>query len=351
MHFLDQAKIFIRSGQGGPGAVAFRREMYVEYGGPDGGNGGKGGDIIFEAVPGLNTLIDFRYAQHFKAPRGGHGSGQNRNGAAGKDLLIKVPIGTQLISDEDRETVLLDLTEAGQRVTFLAGGMGGRGNASYKTSTNRAPRQHQPGEMGEEMYVWLRLKLLADAGLVGLPNAGKSTFINQITNTKAKVGDYAFTTLTPQLGVVHHKHREFVLADIPGLIEGAAEGAGIGDRFLGHIERCRVLIHLIDINGTDPAEALEIIEEELAAYGGGLDEKPRLIALNKIDTVDRELVDAFIKELKAAGAKRVYPISGATGRGMGALLDAVIEFLPAATGTERPAGELEEGDDKEWSPI
>jgi GTP-binding protein len=351
MHFLDQAKIYIRSGQGGPGAVAFRREMYVEYGGPDGGNGGKGGDIIFEAVPGLNTLIDFRYAQHFKAPRGGHGSGQNRNGAAGKDLLIKVPIGTQLISDEDRETVLLDLTEAGQRVTFMAGGMGGRGNASYKTSTNRAPRQHQPGEMGEEMYVWLRLKLLADAGLVGLPNAGKSTFINQITNTKAKVGDYAFTTLTPQLGVVHHKHREFVLADIPGLIEGAADGAGIGDRFLGHIERCRVLIHLIDINGTDPAEALEIIEEELAAYGGGLDEKPRLIALNKIDTVDRELVDAFIKELKAAGAKRVYPISGATGRGMGALLDAVIEFLPAATGTERPAGEQEVGDDKEWSPI
>ena len=351
MHFLDQAKIFIRSGQGGPGAVAFRREMYVEYGGPDGGNGGKGGDIIIEAVPGLNTLIDFRYAQHFKAPRGAHGSGQNRNGAAGKDLLIKVPIGTQLISDEDRETVLLDLTEAGQRVTFLAGGMGGRGNASYKTSTNRAPRQHQPGEMGEEMYVWLRLKLLADAGLVGLPNAGKSTFINQITNTKAKVGDYAFTTLTPQLGVVHHKNREFVLADIPGLIEGAADGAGIGDRFLGHIERCRVLIHLIDINGTDPADALEIIEEELAAYGGGLDEKPRLIALNKIDTVDRELVDAFIKELKAAGAKKVYPISGATGRGMGALLNAVIEYLPAATGTERPAGELEEGDDKEWSPI
>lgn len=313
MHFLDQAKIYIRSGQGGPGAVSFRREKYVEYGGPDGGNGGKGGDIIFEAVAGLNTLIDFRYTQHFKAPRGVHGSGKDRNGAAGKDLVIKVPVGTQIISDEDRETVLLDLTEAGQRVTFLHGGLGGRGNASYKTSTNRAPRQHQPDEMGEEMYVWLRLKLLADAGLVGLPNAGKSTFINKITNTKAKVGDYAFTTLTPQLGVVRHRDREFVLADIPGLIEGAAEGAGIGDRFLGHIERCRVLIHLIDINGTDPAEALEIIEDELAAYGNGLDEKPRLIALNKVDTVDRELVDAFIKELKAAGAKKVYPISGATG--------------------------------------
>ena len=351
MHFLDQAKIFIRSGQGGPGAVAFRREMYVEYGGPDGGNGGKGGDIIFEAVPGLNTLIDFRYAQHFKAPRGGHGSGQNRTGAGGKDLLIKVPLGTQLISDDDRETVLLDLTEAGQRVTFLAGGMGGRGNASYKTSTNRAPRQHQPGEMGSEMYVWLRLKLLADAGLLGLPNSGKSTFINQITNTKAKVGDYAFTTLTPQLGVVRHKNREFVLADIPGLIEGAADGAGIGDRFLGHIERCRVLIHLIDVNGHDPADALEVIEDELAVYGNGLDEKPRLIALNKIDLVDAELVRMFTKELKAAGAKKVYPISGATGQGMDKLLDAVIGYLPAATGTERPAGEREEADTSEWSPL
>ena len=351
MHFLDQAKIFIRSGQGGPGAVAFRREMYVEYGGPDGGNGGKGGDIIFVAVPGLNTLIDFRYAQHFKAPRGGHGSGQNRTGAGGKDLVIKVPIGTQLISDDDRETVLLDLTEPGQRVVFLEGGMGGRGNASYKTSTNRAPRQHQPGEMGTEMYVWLRLKLLADAGLVGLPNAGKSTFINQVSNTKAKVGDYAFTTLTPQLGVVRHKNREFVLADIPGLIEGAADGAGIGDRFLGHIERCRVLIHLIDVNGTDPADALDIIEEELAVYGNGLDEKPRLIALNKIDLVDAELVRMFTKELKAAGAKKVFPISGATGQGMDKLLDAVIGFLPAATGTERPAGEREEADTSEWSPI
>ena len=351
MHFLDQAKIFIRSGQGGPGAVAFRREMYVEYGGPDGGNGGKGGDIIFEAVPGLNTLIDFRYAQHFKAPRGGHGSGQNRTGAGGKDLLIKVPIGTQLISDDDRETVLLDLTEPGQRVVFLAGGMGGRGNASYKTSTNRAPRQHQPGEMGTEMYVWLRLKLLADAGLLGMPNAGKSTFINQVSNTKAKVGDYAFTTLTPQLGVVRHRNREFVLADIPGLIEGAADGAGIGDRFLGHIERCRVLIHLIDINGTDPAEALEVIEEELAVYGNGLDQKPRLIALNKIDLVDAELVRMFTKELKAAGAKKVFPISGATGQGMDKLLDAVIGYLPAATGTERPAGEREEADTAEWSPL
>ena len=350
MHFLDQAKVFIRSGQGGPGQVSFRREMYVEYGGPDGGDGGRGGDIIFEAVAGLNTLIDFRYAQHFKAPRGVPGMGKNRTGAAGKDLLVKVPLGTQVL-DDDRETVLLDMTEVGQKVVLLKGGMGGRGNASYKTSTNRAPRQHQPGELGSEMYVWLRLKLLADAGLLGLPNSGKSTFINQITNTKAKVGDYAFTTLTPQLGVVRHKNREFVLADIPGLIEGAADGAGIGDRFLGHIERCRVLIHLIDINGHDPADALQVIEEELAVYGNGLDEKPRLIALNKIDLVDTELVRAFTKELKAAGANKVYPISGATGAGMDRLLDAVIEHLPAATVTERPTGAQEELGVADWSPL
>jgi GTP-binding protein len=350
MHFLDQAKVYLRSGAGGAGAVAFRREMYVEYGGPDGGDGGKGGDIIFEAVPGLNTLIDFRYAQHFKAQRGHGGAGKNRTGGGGDDLVIKVPVGTQVLED-DQETVLLDLTEVGQRVVLLRGGDGGRGNASYKTSTNRAPRQHGPGWPAQEMYVWLRLKLLADVGLVGLPNAGKSTFINQVSNTKAKVGDYPFTTLRPQLGVVYHKHREFVLADIPGLIAGAAEGAGVGDRFLGHIERCRVLIHLIDVNGTDPADALDIIEDELAAYGAGLDEKPRLIVLNKIDLVDAELVKAFTKELKAAGAKKVFAISGATGKGMDKLLDAVIERLPAATVTERPQGEREEADAKPWSPL
>ncbi|MCW1402413.1 GTPase ObgE [Novosphingobium sp. MW5] len=351
MHFLDQAKIYIRSGAGGPGAVSFRREKYVEYGGPDGGNGGKGGDIVFEAAAGLNTLIDFRYTQHFKAPRGTGGAGKDRTGAQGEDLVIKVPVGTQVISDEDRETVLADLTEAGQRVVLLEGGMGGRGNASYKTSTNRAPRQHQPGMPAEEMWVWLRLKLLADAGLVGLPNAGKSTFINKITNTKAKVGDYAFTTLRPQLGVVSHRNREFVLADIPGLIAGAAEGAGVGDRFLGHIERCRVLIHLIDANGVDPVEAMEVVEEELAAYGAGLDEKPRLIALNKIDLIDKELVEAFSRELIEAGADKVFPISGATGKGLDALMDAVVSYLPAATVTERPTGEQEEADDKPWSPI
>src|SRR6186713_2461747 len=266
MHFLDQAKIYIRSGGGGPGAVGFRREKYIEYGGPDGGNGGKGGDVVFVAVAGLNTLIDFRYTQHFKARRGGHGMGQNRTGASADDLVIEVPVGTQVL-DEANEEVLADFTEVGQRVVLLEGGMGGRGNASYKTSTNRAPRQHQPGIAAQEMWVWLRLKLLADAGLVGLPNAGKSTFINQVTNAQAKVGEYAFTTTRPQLGVVRHKSREFVVADIPGLIEGAAEGAGIGDRFLGHIERCRVLLHLVDANDDDVAASYRIVRDELEAYG------------------------------------------------------------------------------------
>ncbi|WP_347303292.1 GTPase ObgE [Croceibacterium sp. TMG7-5b_MA50] len=353
MHFLDQAKIYLRSGSGGPGAVSFRREKYIEYGGPDGGNGGHGGDVVLEAVAGLNTLIDFRYSQHFKAQRGGHGMGKDRTGKSAPPLVIAVPVGTQVL-DEEREEVLADFTEPGQRVVLLEGGMGGRGNASYKTSTNRAPRQHQPGIAGQELWVWLRLKLLADAGLVGLPNAGKSTFINQISNARAKVGDYAFTTLVPKLGVVQHRDREFVLADIPGLIEGAAEGAGIGDRFLGHIERCRVLIHLVDISGPDPAEAMRIVEDELAAYGAGLDEKPQLIALNKVDLADAELVEGFAAELQAAGAGQVFPISGATGAGIPQLLDAVIAHLPARTATETKTVEAEEepaADGTAWSPL
>jgi GTP-binding protein len=352
MHFLDQAKIYLRSGAGGPGAVSFRREKYIEYGGPDGGNGGRGGDIVFVAVPGLNTLIDFRYTQHFKAKRGGHGMGQNRTGKGADDLVIEVPVGTQIL-DEDRETVVADLVEVGQRVTLLEGGMGGRGNASYKTSTNRAPRQHQPGEAGQEMWVWLRLKLLADAGLVGLPNAGKSTFINQVSNAQAKVGDYAFTTLVPKLGVVRHKGREFVLADIPGLIEGAADGAGIGDRFLGHIERCRVLIHLVDITGADPAAAMRVVEGELEAYGEALEGKPRLVALNKIDLADAELEAGFAEELKAAGAEEVFPISGVTGEGVEVLLDAVLSYLPQRTATEQPRQTADEDDEGpgDWSPI
>ena len=358
MHFLDQAKIYLRSGAGGPGAVSFRREKYIEFGGPDGGNGGKGGDIIFEAVAGLNTLIDFRYTQHFRARRGGHGMGRNRTGKSADDLVIEVPVGTQVF-DEEREELLVDLTRVGERVILLGGGRGGRGNASYKTSTNRAPRQHQPGEPGEERWVWLRLKLLADVGLVGLPSAGKSTFINQVSNAKAKVGDYDFTTLVPGLGVVGHRDREFVLADIPGLIEGAASGAGIGDRFLGHIERCRVLIHLIDIAGVDPAEAMGVVARELDAYGAGLDDKPRLVALNKTDLADDELVEAFTKELIAAGAERVFPVSAATGAGVGALLDAVLEHLPARTPTEAGRahddgagdGGNEDEAERPWSPL
>jgi GTP-binding protein len=351
MHFLDQAKIYLKSGGGGPGAVSFRREKYVEYGGPDGGKGGKGGDIILEAVQGLNTLIDFRYAQHFKAKRGNHGQGRDQTGAGANDLVVKVPVGTQVLS-EDKEEVLVDFTEIGQRVVFLEGGQGGRGNASYKSSTNRAPRQHQTGEPGEEMWVWLRLKLLADVGLLGLPNAGKSTFINAVSNAGAKVGDYAFTTLVPKLGVVRHKGREFVLADIPGLIAGAADGVGIGDRFLGHIERCRVLIHLIDIEGTDPVEAMRIVEEELEAYGEGLKDKPRLVALNKLDLADAELAEAFAGELIEAGADRVFAISGATGAGIEQLMDAILGYLPESTSTETKGAEIEdEAEEGEWSPI
>ncbi|MBP8233275.1 MAG: GTPase ObgE [Rhizorhabdus sp.] len=345
MHFLDQAKIFIRSGSGGPGAVSFRREKYIEYGGPDGGHGGKGGDIIFEAVAGLNTLIDFRYTQHFKAQRGHGGAGSNRTGAGGNDLVIRVPVGTQILS-EDKSEVLADFIVAGQREVFLRGGDGGRGNASYKTSTNRAPRQHGRGWPGEEMWVWLRLKLLADCGLVGLPNAGKSTFINAVSNAKAKVGDYPFTTIRPQLGVASHKGREFVVADIPGLIEGAADGAGIGDRFLGHIERCRVLLHLVDASGDDPVDAYEIVRGELDAYGAGLADKPQVLALNKIDAVEPKLLDKLAKKLAKKSGAEVMLLSGASGEGLPAVLDQIIEILGPA-----PETTAANENDEPWSPI
>ena len=345
MHFLDQAKIYIRSGAGGPGAVSFRREKFIEYGGPDGGDGGKGGDIVFEAVDGLNTLIDFRYTQHFRAPRGKGGAGRNQTGAGGDDLVIRVPVGTQILS-EDKEHVLLDMTEIGQRVTLLKGGDGGRGNASYKTSTNRAPRQHGTGWPGEEMWVWLRLKLIADAGLVGLPNAGKSTFLNAVSNAKAKVGDYPFTTLHPKLGVVRHKGVDFVLADIPGLIEGAAEGAGIGDRFLGHVERTKVLLHLVDANVEDVAVAYRTVRDELEVYGAGLDDKPEVIALNKVDTIDSELAEALVAELQSESRATVIPVSGATGEGVDKVLDALLQRLGGLAAKE--AEEEEEGD---WSPL
>ena len=354
MHFLDQAKIYVSSGQGGPGAVSFRREKYIQYGGPDGGNGGKGGDIVFLAVEGLNTLIDFRYAQHFKAPRGKGGAGRNRTGAGGDDLVIRVPVGTQILS-EDKEHVLLDFTQEGQRATFLEGGIGGRGNASYKSSTNRAPRQHQPGELGEEAGVWLRLKLIADAGLVGLPNAGKSTLINKVTNAGAKVGAYPFTTIHPQLGVVRHKAREFVLADIPGLIEGAADGAGIGDRFLGHIERCKILLHLIDATGDDPVKAWKTVSKELEKYGGGLAEKPQILALNKADLLDDELMADIADQLRAAGAEHVLPVSGATGEGLDAALDKILEAVGENSSIERKGQPNQASDEedkaKDWSPL
>jgi GTP-binding protein len=349
MHFLDQAKIFVRSGTGGPGAVSFRREKFIEYGGPDGGDGGKGGDIIFEAVHGLNTLIDFRYTQHFRAPRGKGGSGANKTGAGGDDLIIRVPVGTQVLADDEERTLLLDLTQEGQRVVFLRGGDGGRGNASYKTSTNRAPRQHGTGWPGDEAWVWLRLKLLADAGLVGLPNAGKSTFINAVTNAQAKVGAYAFTTTRPQLGVVRHKGEEFVVADIPGLIEGAADGAGIGDRFLGHIERCRVLLHLIDANDADVATSYRIVRDELTAYGAGLEDKPVVVALNKIDTLDDELIAALSAELEEASGGQVIPLSGVSGTGVDWVLDKLLEAIGPST---RKPAEPDEGEEAiEWSPV
>jgi GTPase len=295
MHFLDQAKIYIRSGSGGPGAVSFRREKFIEFGGPDGGDGGKGGDIVFEAVAGLNTLIDFRYTQHFRAKRG----------------------------------------------------TGGRGNASYKTSTNRAPRQHQPGIEGEEMWVWLRLKLLADAGLVGLPNAGKSTFLNSVTNASAKVGDYPFTTLRPQLGVVRHKGREFVLADIPGLIEGAAEGAGIGDRFLGHVERTEILLHLVDAASEDPVDAWRVVRAELESYGSGLGDKPEVIALSRADLIDADRLADVKRDLTEATGQAVFPVSAPLGEGMEPLLDAVIQRLGSGERVEETAA----ADDRPWSPL
>jgi len=348
MHFLDQAKIFVRSGAGGPGAVSFRREKFIEYGGPDGGNGGKGGDIIFEAVAGLNTLIDFRYTQHFRAPRGQGGQGRNMTGAGGEDLVIKVPVGTQILS-EDKEEVLADFTFPGQREVFLRGGDGGRGNASYKTSTNRAPRQHGTGWPSEEAWVWLRLKLLADAGLVGLPNAGKSTFINAVTNAKAKVGDYPFTTVRPQLGVVSHRNREFVVADIPGLIEGAADGAGIGDRFLGHIERCRVLLHLIDATEDDPVGNYRIVQGELEAYGAGLIAKPQVIGLNKIDAIEPADAKKLITKLKRASKSDVLPMSGAGGEGLEAVLDRLLDAIGPAEAT--PVRDDGGEDPIEWSPL
>lgn len=329
MKFLDQAKIYLKSGDGGAGCVSFRREKFIEYGGPDGGNGGKGGDVIFEVVDTLNTLIDFRYQQHFRAEKGHHGMGENRTGAGGKDCIIKVPVGTQIL-DDDRETVLADFTTPGERLLFLKGGDGGFGNAHYKSATNQAPRKATPGWPGHEMAVWLRLKLIADAGLVGLPNAGKSTFLAACSNAKPKIADYPFTTLHPNLGVVKAGDVDFVLADIPGLIEGAHEGHGLGDRFLGHVERTNVILHLIDVTQDDIVGAYHAIRSELEEYGHGLAEKPEIIALNKCDALGDELAAEQAKELEKALGRPVHQISAVAGRGVREVLFDLARIIQSA---------------------
>ncbi len=347
MKFLDEAKVFIKSGDGGAGCLSFRREKFIEFGGPNGGDGGRGGDVWVEAVDGLNTLIDYRYRQHFKAERGGNGMGKDRTGARGADAVLRVPAGTQVL-DEDGETLLADLTAVGQRVRLLTGGDGGFGNSHYKSSTNRAPRRADPGWPGSETWVWLRLKLIADAGLVGLPNAGKSTFLAASTRARPKVADYPFTTLHPHLGVVRVGEEEFVLADIPGLIEGAHDGQGLGDRFLGHVERCAVLLHLVDGGAPDRpaavAEAYRVVRAELEAYGGGLAEKPELVALNKTDLLDPKEVTARRRALaKAAGIppSAVLTLSAATGGGVPEALVALLHGIKdeRAARAEAEAGE------------
>jgi GTP-binding protein len=335
MKFLDQCKIFVRSGDGGGGAVSFRREKFIEYGGPDGGDGGRGGDVYIEAVEGLNTLIDYRYQQHFKAGTGVHGMGRNRHGAAGDDVTLKVPVGTQVL-DEDKETVLFDLDRAGMKIKFLSGGNGGWGNDRFKGPVNQAPDHANPGLPGEERWIWLRLKLIADAGLVGLPNAGKSTFLAAASAAKPKIADYPFTTLTPNLGVVDLSEGErFVLADIPGLIEGASEGAGLGTRFLGHVERTAVLIHLIDATQDDVVDAYKTIRKELAAYDADLATKPEILALNKVDALDDDTRAAKAKALKKAAKVAPRLISGVSGEGVTALLREAARMVNERRGEER----------------
>ena len=334
MKFLDQAKVYIRSGNGGAGCVSFRREKFIEFGGPDGGDGGRGGDVIAQCVDGLNTLIDYRYQQHFKAKTGGHGMGKHRSGAGGADAVLKVPKGTQIF-DEDNETLLADLTEVGDRAMLARGGNGGFGNAHFKSSTNRAPRRANPGLAGEERTVWLRLKLIADAGLVGLPNAGKSTFLASVSAAKPKIADYPFTTLHPQLGVVAIDDHEFVLADIPGLIEGAHEGAGLGDRFLGHVERCRVLLHLVDGTCEHAGKAYKTVRDELLAYGHGLADRRELVALNKADALTPPQLKEQIARLKRAAKTTPLVISAVTRQGVPQALRALRSAIDAATHVEQ----------------
>jgi GTPase len=339
MKFLDEAKVYVRSGDGGNGCVSFRREKFIEFGGPNGGDGGKGGDVVVQAVGGLNTLIDYRYQQHFKAKNGRGGMGKDRHGASGDDIVLDVPAGTQIYT-EDGETLLADLTDVGQRVVLARGGNGGFGNAHFKSSTNRAPRRANPGQPGEELTIRLRLKLIADAGIVGLPNAGKSTFLAAVSAAKPKIADYPFTTLHPQLGVVESDGREFVLADIPGLIEGAHEGSGLGDRFLGHIERCRVLLHLVDGTTEHAGKAYKTVRAELDAYGHGLADKPEIVALNKADALTAEELRAQTARLKRAAKKTPLVVSAATGAGVPEVVRALRKAIDGARHEQRPTPPL-----------
>jgi GTP-binding protein len=329
MKFLDEAKVYVKGGDGGDGVVAFRRERFIEYGGPDGGNGGRGGHVYARAVDGLNTLIDYRYAQHFKARKGGNGAGADRTGAASDDVILKVPVGTQILA-EDRETLVADLDEPGKEALLARGGDGGFGNANFKTSTNRAPRRADKGYPGEERWLWLRLKLIADVGLVGLPNAGKSTMLAAVSAARPKIADYPFTTLHPQLGVVRLSHsEEFIIADIPGLIEGASEGAGLGTRFLGHVERCAVLLHLIDGSQADPVSAWRTIRTELEEYGGGLADRPEILVLNKVDAMTPQARASRVKALERAAGKPVMLTSGVTGENVPPLLRKLADVIAA----------------------
>jgi GTP-binding protein len=350
MKFLDQAKVFVRSGDGGAGSVSFRREKFIEYGGPDGGDGGRGGDVWVEAVDGLNTLIDYRYQQHFKAGVGGHGMGKNRFGAAGADVLLKVPVGTQVL-EEDNETLVADLDQAGAKLLLCRGGNGGFGNNRFKGPINQAPRFALPGQAGEERWIWLRLKLIADVGLVGLPNAGKSTLLAAASSARPKIADYPFTTLTPNLGVVELSAQErFVLADIPGLIEGASEGAGIGTRFLGHVERTAVLVHLVDATQDDVGQAWRTIRQELVAYGEGLEDKVELLGLNKVDALDADARKAKAAELEAAAGKRPFLVSGVSGEGVKELLRAAFAEVKARRAAEHREESAGEDDAEDWRP-
>jgi GTP-binding protein len=347
MKFLDQAKVYVRAGDGGAGAVSFRHEKFIEFGGPDGGDGGRGGDVWIECVDGLNTLIGFRYMQHFKAKTGGHGMGKQRNGAGGADVTLRVPVGTEIL-EEDGETLLADMTEVGQRVLLLKGGNGGFGNLHFKTSTNQAPRRANPGLEGQEKWIWLRLKLIADAGLVGLPNAGKSTFLARTSAAKPKIADYPFTTLHPNLGVVAVDTREFVLADIPGLIEGAHEGVGLGDRFLGHVERCSVLLHLVDGTQEDVAGAYRTIRRELKAYGEGLAEKREIVALSKADALSPELLAERVEKLRKAARRKPIVLSAASGEGIPQALRLVLRTIDDARGDAADVHPQEEAE--AWRP-